>query len=189
MDGKAVLYIEQCRYAICYRIMDQFENRLGRNSFFRPIATLLPQILLGPFTALLQTQVEPSFLGRVFSLFPSVIGLFIIGIIGDSVGIPEVFIACGSAIVVIGISALFIPSAWKPEKKKWLCIISSAGCDSNLAAFVQMTGGRPLYLSKALLKAKIASKHSLEKYSGRLSHLFGLAYGRRIFEIQKTYAS
>jgi hypothetical protein len=69
MDGKAVLYIEQCRYAICYRIMDQFENRLGRNSFFRPIATLLPQILLGPFTALLQTQVEPSFLGRVFSLF------------------------------------------------------------------------------------------------------------------------
>lgn len=113
MDGKAVLYIEQCRYAICYRIMDQFENRLGRNSFFRPIATLLPQILLGPFTALLQTQVEPSFLGRVFSLFGGISLL--------SFGYRFVYnrnywrfgrnsrgiIACGSAIVVIGISALF----------------------------------------------------------------------------------
>ncbi|WP_455496681.1 MFS transporter [Coprobacter sp.] len=78
----------------------------------------------GPFTALLQEQVDAAYLGRVFSLFdsvsllPSVVGLFITGFIADAAGIPNVFVACGIAVILIGIVALFIPSVRKLEKKK-----------------------------------------------------------------------
>lgn len=74
--------------------------------------------------ALLQEQVDAAYLGRVFSLFdsvsllPSVVGLFITGFIADAAGIPNVFVACGIAVILIGIVALFIPSVRKLEKKK-----------------------------------------------------------------------
>lgn len=77
----------------------------------------------GPFTALLQTQIEVSFLGRVFSLFdsisllPSVLGLLATGFIADSIGVANVFTICGIAIIIIGCVALMIPSIMKLEKK------------------------------------------------------------------------
>lgn len=58
-------------------------------------------ILSGPFTALLQTQFKPIYLGRVFSLFdsislfPSIIGLLVTSFVADSLGIGNIFIYCG----------------------------------------------------------------------------------------------
>jgi DHA3 family macrolide efflux protein-like MFS transporter len=77
----------------------------------------------GPFTALLQTQIEVSFLGRVFSLFdsisllPSLLGLLATGFIADAIGIANVFVICGIAIVMTGILAFFIPSIMNLERK------------------------------------------------------------------------
>ena len=77
----------------------------------------------GPFTALLQTQIAPSFLGRAFSLFdsisllPSVLGLLATGFFADTIGIANIFVICGIATVVIGATALFIPSIMNLEKK------------------------------------------------------------------------
>jgi len=77
----------------------------------------------GPFTALLQTQIEVSFLGRVFSLFdsisllPSLLGLLATGFVADTIGIANVFVICGIAIVMTGILAFFIPSIMNLEKR------------------------------------------------------------------------
>ena len=77
----------------------------------------------GPFTALLQTQIEVSFLGRVFSLFdsisllPSILGLLATGFIADAIGIANVFVICGIAIVITGTLAFFISSIMNLEKK------------------------------------------------------------------------
>lgn len=78
----------------------------------------------GPFTALLQTQIAPSFLGRAFSLFdsislfPSVLGLLATGFLADTIGIANIFIICGIATVAIGSGALFIPSIMNLERKQ-----------------------------------------------------------------------
>lgn len=76
----------------------------------------------GPFTALLQTQIPLSFMGRAFSLFdsisllPSVLGLLATGFFADAVGIANIFIICGIATIIIGVTALFIPSIMKLER-------------------------------------------------------------------------
>lgn len=78
----------------------------------------------GPFTALIQTQFEPAYLGRVFSLFdsisliPSIIGLFVTGIVADSLGIGNIFLYCGIAILLTAILMLYIPSVRNLEKTK-----------------------------------------------------------------------
>lgn len=77
----------------------------------------------GPFTSLLQTQFKPTYLGRVFSLFdsvsllPSIIGLFITGFIADSLGIANIFICCGIAIVFTSILMMCIPAVRDMEKQ------------------------------------------------------------------------
>lgn len=76
----------------------------------------------GPFTSLLQTQIEVAYLGRVFALFdsisllPSMIGLLATGFVADAIGIPAVFIICGVAIVVVGGATFLIPSIMKLER-------------------------------------------------------------------------
>lgn len=76
----------------------------------------------GPFTALLQTQIEASYLGRVFALFdsisllPSVFGLLALGSLADSIGISNIFIIGGIASVVTGATTLFIPAVNRMEK-------------------------------------------------------------------------
>ena len=78
----------------------------------------------GPFTALLQTKIETSFLGRVFSLFdsisllPSILGLMATGFIADAIGVANVFAMCGIAIVLTGTLAFFIPSIMKLERRE-----------------------------------------------------------------------
>lgn len=77
----------------------------------------------GPFTALLQTQIAPSYLGRAFALFdsisllPSILGLMATGFLADSIGIPNIFIICGIATIIVGCSALFIPSIMNLERR------------------------------------------------------------------------
>ena len=70
----------------------------------------------GPFTTLLQTQFKPNYLGRVFalfdsvSLFPSIIGLLITSVMADSLGIANIFVYCGIAIVLTALWMMCIPS-------------------------------------------------------------------------------
>jgi len=71
------------------------------------------------FTGIVQTNVEPIALGRVFSMFytfslvPSLIGMIGIGFFADSLGVTTSFIVCGAIIIGIGIIAFFVPSTFK----------------------------------------------------------------------------
>ena len=78
----------------------------------------------GPLTSLLQTQIEVSMLGRVFSLFdsisllPSVLGLLATGFIADNIGISNVFVVCGIALLLVAIIAPMIPSAMNLGRRR-----------------------------------------------------------------------
>jgi DHA3 family macrolide efflux protein-like MFS transporter len=67
------------------------------------------------FTTVLQEQIDPSLLGRVFSIYysiallPSLIGLVGTGFLADTIGVRWTFIYFGCAIILIGISAYFSP--------------------------------------------------------------------------------
>ncbi|WP_298616704.1 MFS transporter [uncultured Odoribacter sp.] len=77
-----------------------------------------------PFTALLQTHIPSSALGRVFSLFgslsllPSMLGLLATGFIADSIGISRSFILGGVLILGLGIISFFIPSIMQLERRR-----------------------------------------------------------------------
>lgn len=79
---------------------------------------------IGPFTALLQTQIALEFQGRVFSLFdsisllPSIFGLLALGIIADAIGISAIFIVGGIFIVGVSIPLMIIPSVRSMERNK-----------------------------------------------------------------------
>jgi MFS transporter, DHA3 family, macrolide efflux protein len=61
------------------------------------------------FTTILQTEVRPEMLGRVFSLsyslavLPSVIGLLFTGLIAEKIGVTITFVICGSLAMIIGL--------------------------------------------------------------------------------------
>jgi len=71
-------------------------------------------IYSGAFTVVMQTTVEPSALGRVFSIYgsltmlPAMIGVLQTGFIADRIGINNAFIIAGLAICLIGIVSFFI---------------------------------------------------------------------------------
>lgn len=76
------------------------------------------------FTGIVQTNVEPGALGRVFSLFftlsliPSLIGLIGIGFFADSLGVTTTFVVCGIIIVIIGFLSFLTPSALRIDKQE-----------------------------------------------------------------------
>ncbi len=76
----------------------------------------------GPFMALLQTKIEPQYLGRVFSLSGSLmslaspIGLGLAGIFADKVGINHWFFISGILILFIGCLNLIIPAVRNIDK-------------------------------------------------------------------------
>ncbi len=76
----------------------------------------------GSFTVVMQTMVEPSALGRVFSMYgsitllPSMLGLLATGYIADSIGITNSFIIAGIAIAVLGIAAFLVPPVGRMVK-------------------------------------------------------------------------
>ncbi|NDV45646.1 MFS transporter [Paludibacter sp. 221] len=76
-------------------------------------------IYYSAFTVVVQRKVEPSALGRVFSMFgsvsllPSVIGLTATGLIADVIGVSNAFVLGGGIIIIIGIVAFLNPSLKK----------------------------------------------------------------------------
>lgn len=70
----------------------------------------------GAFIVILQTRIDPSKLGRVFStydsmaLMPSIPGLLLTGLIAERIGMSQAFIYSGIAICLLGLILLFIPS-------------------------------------------------------------------------------
>jgi MFS transporter, DHA3 family, macrolide efflux protein len=76
----------------------------------------------GAFTVVMQTTVEPSALGRVFSIYgsvtllPAMIGLLQTGFIADRIGITNAFVISGLAIGFIGLVSFFVPAIRRMNK-------------------------------------------------------------------------
>ena len=74
------------------------------------------------FTGLIQTKIESTALGRVFSMYytialiPAMLGLIGIGFIADTIGLNNSFIISGIIIMIIGIVAFNTKSAMKLDK-------------------------------------------------------------------------
>ncbi len=70
-------------------------------------------------TALIQEKIKPEHLGRVFSLFGSIltlitpIALGISGVFGDTIGVANWFFVSGILMVMLGVGMLFMPKAKK----------------------------------------------------------------------------
>lgn len=68
------------------------------------------------FTTIIQEEIKPQMLGRVFSLYysvviiPSVFGLLSTGFVADFIGIKQTFIWLGLIVSVVGIVSFFTPS-------------------------------------------------------------------------------
>ncbi len=81
-------------------------------------------ITMGPFFAVIQSQVEPDMQARIFSLLSSVggamapVGLMIAGPVSDRLGIQSWFLLGGAACVLMGITGLFIPSVMEIEEQQ-----------------------------------------------------------------------
>lgn len=75
------------------------------------------------FTGILQTKIEPSALGRVFSMYftvaliPAMLGLIGIGFVADTIGLNTSFFISGVIIILIGIVAFFTKPAMKLDKE------------------------------------------------------------------------
>lgn len=76
------------------------------------------------FTGLIQTKIDPSALGRVFSMFftvaliPAMLGLVGIGFFADGLGLSASFITGGVIIILVGILAFLTPSAMKLDQEE-----------------------------------------------------------------------
>lgn len=74
------------------------------------------------FVAIIQRNINPDVLGRVFSVFfsltllPSMIGIATSGFLAETLGITKTFVLGGLIIISIGIFALLIPSTRKLGK-------------------------------------------------------------------------
>lgn len=73
-------------------------------------------IFSAAFMTIIQEQVRPEMLGRVFSLYfslailPSVIGLLFTGLIADSIGVTNAFMISGLAMALVGILSFKTPA-------------------------------------------------------------------------------
>lgn len=71
------------------------------------------------FTVIIQKNVLPEVMGRIFSLydsisiFPALIGLTATGFIADHIGLGYAFVISGAIIILLGIGAMFIPVMMK----------------------------------------------------------------------------
>lgn len=80
------------------------------------IGGITAAILNASFTTILQEEIAPNKLGRVFSMyyslaiFPSILGLLATGFVADTIGINWTFIILGLAVVAVGIASFLTPS-------------------------------------------------------------------------------
>lgn len=75
------------------------------------------------FTTIIQEEIKPNMLGRVFSLYysftviPSVIGLLCTGFIADYIGITQTFIILGLLISLVGVVSFLTPPLMRLGRK------------------------------------------------------------------------
>lgn len=76
------------------------------------------------FTTILQENIHPALLGRVFSIFfsasliPAIFGLLGTGFIADHIGISRAFVIMGLLILVLGILAFCFPAMIRVGERK-----------------------------------------------------------------------
>lgn len=123
-----------------YGIAFAVSGLLPSSAFYVYVAlNLIQGIILpfyaGPFTALLQTQIQPAYQGRVFALFdslslmPSVFGLLALGVLADLIGISTIFVIGGVAILFVGAVLISIPSVRTMEETAQKNRVSLADCE------------------------------------------------------------
>ncbi|ADY51091.1 major facilitator superfamily MFS_1 [Pseudopedobacter saltans DSM 12145] len=87
---------------------------------------LAASIYQASFMTVLQEQIRPDMMGRVFSMYfsfaiiPSVIGLLSTGFVADTIGVNLTFIILGLLIVLVGILSFFTPALMGLNRKKEL---------------------------------------------------------------------
>lgn len=75
------------------------------------------------FTTIIQEEIHPNMLGRVFSLYysiviiPSVIGLLCTGFIADFIGVTKTFVILGFVVSLVGIASFLTPPLMRLGKK------------------------------------------------------------------------
>lgn len=80
-------------------------------------------LYFGMFNTVIQTNIKPSALGRVFSMFmsvsllPSMIGILSTGFLADHIGIGHTFIYCGVIVSLVGILSFAVPSVMQLSKE------------------------------------------------------------------------
>ncbi|MGJ1390984.1 MFS transporter [Sphingobacterium spiritivorum] len=80
------------------------------------IGGLAASVYNASFMTVLQEEVNPAMMGRVFSMFfsivviPSVIGLLSTGFVADTIGVNLTFIILGLVVVGVGLVSFFTPS-------------------------------------------------------------------------------
>src|SRR5690554_1714613 len=88
------------------------------------IAGISASIYNACFTALIQEKVQPTMLGRVFSMYislsmlPAMLGLMGTGFLADHVGLTTTFVMSGTVVFLIGIASFSSTSLLKLETKK-----------------------------------------------------------------------
>jgi len=76
------------------------------------------------FTTIIQEEISPNMLGRVFSMYysftiiPSVIGLLSTGFVADSIGINLTFVILGLVVSLVGLVSFFTPALMRLGKKR-----------------------------------------------------------------------
>src|SRR5690606_18586346 len=76
------------------------------------------------FMTIIQEEIKPEFLGRVFSMYfsfaiiPSVIGLLFTGWIADEIGVINAFIISGLAMCVVGLLSFLTPAVMNLGKNR-----------------------------------------------------------------------
>ena len=88
------------------------------------IGGLAASVYNASFMTVLQEEVNPAMMGRVFSMFfsivviPSVIGLLSTGFVADTIGVNLTFIILGLVVVGVGLVSFFTPSLMMLGKVK-----------------------------------------------------------------------
>ncbi len=86
-----------------------------------------------PFSALIQSTVEPRMQGRVFSLMSSMaqgmspLALIITGPLADLFGVRFFYLLAGAAFVIVGCGALSVPSLMRLEETRPEEVPSASG--------------------------------------------------------------
>ncbi|MBN1920010.1 MAG: MFS transporter [Anaerolineae bacterium] len=82
---------------------------------------MMTPVMMGPFFAIIQSQVEPDMQGRVLSLLQSVgagavpLGLLVAGLTADYLSIQFWFLLSGSLCILIALSGPFVPAVMNIE--------------------------------------------------------------------------